>query len=62
LSLLSYNYVNVLEDEIKIEGKIRKYYIDSTEISKSLMADIRRVFERIAKKREKRKIELESIK
>lgn len=38
--------------------KIQKFYLDSAEVSKSLMADIPRVFERIAEKREKRKIEL----
>lgn len=56
------SYSDVLEKAIKIEEKIQKYYSDSSEVSKSLMADIPRVFERIAKKRDKRKIELESLK
>ena len=56
------SYANVLEGVIKIEEKIRKYYIDSAEVSKSLMADIPRVFERIAKKRDKRKISLKVLK
>lgn len=56
------SYSNVLEKAIKIEEKIQKFYLDSAEVSKSLMADIPRVFERIAKKRKKRKIELKSFK
>ena len=56
------SYSDVLEKAIKIEERIQKYYSDSAEMSKSLMADIPRVFERIAKKRDKRKMELESIK
>jgi len=52
------SYSDVLENAIKIEEKIQKYYLDSAEISKSLMADIPRVFERIAKKRGKRKIQI----
>ena len=52
------SYPDVLEKAIKIEEKIQKYYLDSAEMSKSLMADIPRVFERIAKKREKRKIQI----
>jgi len=39
-----------LEKARKIEEKIQKYYSDSSEVSKSLMADIPRVFERVAKK------------
>jgi len=48
--------------KIKIEEKIQKYYVDSAEVSKFLMADIPMVFERIAKKRKKRKVELGSSK
>lgn len=44
-----------------MEEKIQKYYLDSAEESKSLMADIPRVFERIAKKRDKRMMQLESF-
>ena len=51
------NNPNVLEKAIKIEEKIQKYYLDSAEVSKSLMADIPWSFEGIAKKRDKRKIE-----
>jgi len=56
------SYPDVLLKAIKIEEKIQKYYLDSAEMSKSLMADIPRVFEGIAKRREKRKVELESLK
>lgn len=56
------SYSDVLEKARKIEEKIQKYYSDSSEVSKSLMADIPRVFERVAKKRDKRKIELKSLK
>ena len=45
-----------------MEEKIKKYYLDLAEISKSLIADIPLVFERIAEKRNKRKIGLESLK
>ena len=56
------SYSDVLEKAIKIEEKIQKFYLDSSEVSKSLMADIPRLFERIAQKRKKRKIELKSFK
>ena len=56
------SYSDVLEKARKIEEKIQKYYSDSSKVSKSLMADIPRVFEGVAKKRDKRKIELKSLK
>ncbi len=56
------SYQDALEKAIKIEEKIQKYHLDSAEISKSLMADIPIVFERIAKKRDKRKISLKVLK
>jgi len=55
------NYTETLKNAIEVEEKIQKYYSDSAEMSKSLMADIPRVFERIAKKRDKRKIQLKSF-
>ena len=55
------NYLDVLVKATKIEEKIQKFYLDSAEVSKSLMADIPRTFERIAKKRDKRKIILKSF-
>ena len=56
------NYAEALKNAIEAEEKIQKYYSDSAEMSKSLMADIPRVFERIAKKRDKRKISLKVLK
>jgi len=55
------NYSDALENAIKIEEKIQKYYLDSAEASKSLMADIPRAFERIAKRRDKHKIQMKSF-
>ena len=56
------SYSNVLESAIKMEEKIQKFYLDSAEVSKSLMADISILFEMIAKKSGKRKIEIKSFK
>ena len=36
-----------------MEVKIQKFYLDPAGMSKSLLADIPRLFERIAKKRDK---------
>ena len=55
------SYSNVLESAIEMEEKIQKFFLDSAEMSKSLLADIHRLFERIAQKRDNRKIQLESI-
>lgn len=56
------NYTEALKNAIEVEEKIQKYYSDSAEMSKSLMADIPRVFERISKKKDKRKISLKVLK
>jgi len=62
--------VNLSEDEslsevlkkiLKMEEKIQKFYIDAAEKSKSLLADVPRVFERIVKRREKRKLEIKNL-
>ena len=55
------SYSKVLESAIKMEEKIQKFYLNSAEVSKSLMADIPRLFERIAQKRDKRMMQLESF-
>jgi rubrerythrin len=55
------NYSDAVEKAIKMEEKIQKFYLDSAEMSKSLLADIPRLFERIAKGRDKRKLQLEGI-
>lgn len=54
-------YSNVLKMAIKVEEKVQRFYLDAAKESKSLMADIPRAFERIAKKRDKRKIQLELL-
>jgi len=62
--------VNLSEDEslsevlkkiLKMEEKIQKFYIDAAEKSKSLLADVPRIFERIVKRREKRKLEIKNL-
>ena len=55
------SYTKVLESIIKMEEQIQKFYLDSAEMSNSLLADFPRLFERIAQKRDNRKIQLESI-
>jgi len=48
-----------------MEEKIQKFYLDSAstsaEMSKSLLVDISQLFEKVAQKRNNRKIQLESI-
>jgi len=44
-----------------MEGKIQRYYLDTAEVSISLMAEIARAFERMAKERDKRKPHLEKF-
>jgi len=46
---------------LDIEEKIQKFYLDAVKTSKSLLADIPRVFERMAKERDKRKKKLKSF-
>lgn len=52
----------VLKKTLEMEEKIQKFYIDAAEKSKSLLADVPRVFERIVKRREKRKLEIKNLK
>ena len=49
------------EDAIEVEEKIIKFYSDAAEQSKPLMADIPRVFTRIAEKRNARVTKLRSL-
>jgi len=51
----------VLKKTLEMEEKIQKFYIDAAEKSKSLLADVPRVFERIVKRREKRKLEIRNL-
>jgi len=55
------SYSEILKMAIEMEGKIQRFYLDAAEVSMSLMADIPRAFERIAKERDKRKSDLEKI-
>jgi rubrerythrin len=45
------SYTDSLNRAIAIEEKIVKFYLDATEQSKSLMADLPRAFEMVARKR-----------
>lgn len=56
------SYTDALARAIEIEDKIVKFYSDAAEQSKSLLADVPRVFTIIAKKRNKRGPELRSLK
>ena len=54
-------YSDALSKAIKIEEKIIKFYTDAAEQSKSLMADIPRVFSLVVKKRSTRLAQLRSL-
>jgi len=55
------SYSDALGKAIEIEDKIRKFYLDAAEQSRSLMADVPRAFERVAKKRKNRRTKLKSL-
>jgi hypothetical protein len=55
------SYSDAIQQAVKIEELIIKYYTLAAEQSKSLMADVPRAMSLIAKKREKRKAELEAL-
>lgn len=46
---------------LDIEEKIQKFYLNAAKMSKSLLADIPRAFERIGKKRDKHKEKLKLL-
>ncbi len=48
------SYSEALDKAVEIEEKIIKFYLDAAEQSKSLLADVPRVFTMIAKKRSSR--------
>ena len=54
-------YAEALERAVEIEGKIISFYLDAAEQSKSLLADVPRIFTMIARKREKRLHMLKSL-
>ncbi|MFC1939359.1 hypothetical protein ACFLXO_01580 [Chloroflexota bacterium] len=55
------SYADAIVQAMEMEEKIIKFYSDAAEQSRSLMADIPRAFTRIAKKRDQRKQQLESL-
>lgn len=55
------SYADALSMAVVLEEKIVKFYVDAAEVSKSLMADVPRVFEKIAKKRNERILKLKSL-
>ena len=55
------NYADVLGKVIEIEEKIGQFYSDAAEQSKSLMADVPRVFIKMAQKRGDRVAKLRSL-
>ena len=57
----SASYYDALDKAIEVEGRIGKFYSDAAEQSKSLMADVPRVFMMIAKKRNARVAKLKSL-
>jgi rubrerythrin len=46
---------------IEMEGRTVKFYLQAAEQSKSLLADVPRVFSQVAQKRESRKLTLEGL-
>ncbi len=55
------SYADALSMAVVLEEKIVKFYVDAARVSKSLMADVPRVFEKIAKKRNERILKLKSL-
>ena len=51
----------LLNKALEMEKKIQKFYLDAAEKSKSLLADVPRVFERIGEKREERKHKIKDL-
>jgi len=52
---------NVVQRALEIEEKLQKFYTTAAKMSKSLLADIPRVFERIGRRGEERKEKLKSL-
>ena len=55
------DYTDALGIAIELEEKACKFYLDVAERSKSLLATIPRAFKRVAKRRDARKLELQSM-
>ena len=54
-------YSDLINRATEVEEKIVKFYSDAAEQSKSLMADVRRTFEMVVKKRSRRLSTLKSL-
>ncbi len=52
---------DVLKKALDIEAKIERFYLNAAKKSKSFLADVPRVFEKIGKKRGERKEKLKSL-
>jgi len=52
---------DVLKKALDIEAKIERFYLNAAKKSKSFLADVPRVFEKIGKKRNERKEKLQSL-
>ena len=52
---------DVLKKALDIEAKIERFYVNAAKKSKSFLADVPRVFEKIGKKRGERKEKLKSL-
>jgi rubrerythrin len=52
---------DVLKKALDIEAKIERFYLNAAKKSKSFLADVPRVFEKIGKKRDERKEKLKSL-
>lgn len=55
------NLRSILKKALNMEGKIESFYLNAAEKSKSLLADIPRVFEKTARKRDERKLKLKIL-
>jgi rubrerythrin len=55
------SHAEALQRAIEMEERVRKFYVDAAEQSKSLMADVPRTFALIAKKRDQRLSVLRSL-
>ena len=55
------SHAKALQRAIEMEERVRKFYVDAAEQSKSLMADVPRTFALIAKKRDQRLSVLRSL-
>lgn len=52
---------DVFKTALDIEAKIERFYLNAAKKSKSFLADISRVFEKIGKKRDERKEKIKSL-